>query len=46
MGIILKAKQQNPSLSVKEAIKNMLSHKIRLSQVVIDFALKQAGEEE
>ncbi|MCH4903613.1 DUF3368 domain-containing protein [Cylindrospermopsis raciborskii CHAB3438] len=46
IGIILKAKQQNPSLSVKEAIKNMLSHKIRLSQVVIDFALKQAGEEE
>ncbi|MFB2646092.1 DUF3368 domain-containing protein [Raphidiopsis sp. BLCC-F218] len=44
IGILLKAKQQNPSLSVKEAIRNMLSHKIRLSQGVIDFALKQAGE--
>ena len=45
IGIILKAKQQNSSLSVTEAIKNMLSQKIRLSQAAIDFALKQAGEE-
>ena len=44
VGILLKAKQHDPSLSVKEAIANMLGRNIRLSQTVIDFALKQAGE--
>lgn len=44
VGILLKAKQQNPSFSVKTAINNMLSRNIRLSQTVIDFALKQSGE--
>jgi predicted nucleic acid-binding protein len=45
IGILLKAKQKDPSLRIATAIENMLSHNIRLSQTVIDFALKQAGEE-
>jgi predicted nucleic acid-binding protein len=45
IGILLKAKQQNPSLSIKTAIENMLAHQIRLSQTVINFALQQAQEE-
>lgn len=44
IGILLKAKQQNPSLSIRAAIENMLKRNIRLSQTVIDFALNQAGE--
>ncbi|MGR3274613.1 DUF3368 domain-containing protein [Acaryochloris marina NIES-2412] len=44
IGILLKAKQQDSSLSVKEAISNMLKHNIRLSQTVINFALNQSGE--
>lgn len=44
MGILLKAKHKDPSLSIATAIKNMLSQNIRLSQTVIDFALKQSGE--
>jgi predicted nucleic acid-binding protein len=44
IGILLKAKQKHPSLRIATAIENMLSHNIRLSQTVIDFALKQAGE--
>lgn len=44
IGVVLKAKQQNPSLSVRTAIDNMLRHNIRLSQTVIDFALTQSGE--
>jgi predicted nucleic acid-binding protein len=44
VGILLKAKQQDPTMSVKSAIANMLDRKIRLSQTVIDFALAQSGE--
>jgi len=44
MGILLKAKQYNPSLSIQTAIDNMLAHNIRLSQRVIDFCLQEAGE--
>lgn len=44
VGILLKAKQQDPMMSVKGAIANMLDRKIRLSQTVIDFALTQSGE--
>ncbi|NJN00105.1 MAG: DUF3368 domain-containing protein [Phormidesmis sp. RL_2_1] len=44
VGILLKAKQQDSAMSVKEAISNMLNHNIRLSQTVVDFALAQAGE--
>jgi predicted nucleic acid-binding protein len=44
VGILLKAKQRDPSLSVKAAIDNMLSRKIRLSETVINIALRQAGE--
>ena len=44
VGILLKAKQQDPTMSVKSAIANMLDRKIRLSQTVIDFALTQSGE--
>ena len=46
IGILLKAKQKDPSLSIKSAIDNMLSHKIRLSQTVINIALRQANEME
>lgn len=44
VGILLKAKQCDPSLSVEEAIANMLKRNIRLSQTVIDFAIAEAGE--
>jgi len=44
IGILLKAKQEDPSLSLKQGIQNMLNRNIRLSQTVIDFSLKQAGE--
>jgi predicted nucleic acid-binding protein len=44
VGILLKAKQQDPNMSVKLAIDNMRFHNIRLSQTVIDFALQQADE--
>ncbi|MGB3491410.1 MAG: DUF3368 domain-containing protein [Elainellaceae cyanobacterium] len=44
IGILLKAKHQNPSLSIRDSIENMLKRNIRLSQTVIDFALNQAGE--
>ncbi|MEI6332849.1 MAG: DUF3368 domain-containing protein [Pseudanabaena sp. ELA645] len=45
IGILLKFKQLNPSFSIKQAIQNMLDHKIRLSNTVIDFARKKANEE-
>jgi len=44
IGILLKYKQQEPSLSIQKAIQNMINHNIYLSQNVIDFTLKQAGE--
>ncbi len=44
IGVLLKAKQNDPTLSVKTAIGNMLNRNIRLSQTVINFALKQSGE--
>jgi len=44
IGILLKYKQQEPSLSIQEAIQNMINQNIYLSQNVINFALKQAGE--
>lgn len=44
IGILLKAKQQNSSLSIQTAITNMLNHNIRLSDRVINFALQQSGE--
>jgi len=44
IGILLRAKQQNPSLSIRTAIANIQAHNIRLSQTVIDFALQQAQE--
>ncbi|MFM7447389.1 MAG: DUF3368 domain-containing protein, partial [Leptolyngbyaceae cyanobacterium] len=44
IGILLKGKRCNPEISIKAAVDRMLSHNIRLSQTVIDFALKEAGE--
>ncbi len=44
IGILLKAKQHDPAMSVKVAIDNMLRRNIRLSQTVIDFALNESGE--
>jgi len=44
IGILLRAKKEGYSLSIKNAIEKMLNHNIRLSQRVIDFALKEAGE--
>ncbi|MEB3164194.1 MAG: DUF3368 domain-containing protein [Prochlorothrix sp.] len=44
IGILLKAKQQDPSLMMGTMIDKMLQHNIRLSQTVITFALSQAGE--
>jgi predicted nucleic acid-binding protein len=44
IGILLRAKKENYPLSIKDCIKKMLDHQIRLSQTVINFALKEAGE--
>ncbi|BAY76540.1 hypothetical protein NIES25_29920 [Nostoc linckia NIES-25] len=44
IGILLRAKREGYPLSIKTAIQKMLNHNIRLSQTVIDFALKEAGE--
>ncbi len=44
IGILLRAKKEGYLLSVKQAIENMLNHNIRLSNTVIDIALKEAGE--
>jgi predicted nucleic acid-binding protein len=44
IGILLRAKKEGYSLSIKTAIEKMLNHNIRLSQRVIDFALKESGE--
>jgi predicted nucleic acid-binding protein len=46
VGILLKAKQADPAMSVRSMIGNMLNQNIRLSQTVIDFALTQSGEAE
>ena len=43
IGILLRAKKEGYPLSIKTAIEKMLNHNIRLSQRVIDFALKEAG---
>ncbi|MBD2338763.1 DUF3368 domain-containing protein [Calothrix sp. FACHB-156] len=44
IGILLRAKRESYPLSIKTAIQKMLNHNIRLSQTVIDVALKEAGE--
>jgi predicted nucleic acid-binding protein len=44
IGILLRAKREGYPLSIKTAIQEMLNHNIRLSQTVIDFAIKEAGE--
>ncbi|MBS3028839.1 MAG: DUF3368 domain-containing protein [Dolichospermum sp. DET50] len=44
IGILLRAKKEGYPLSIKTAIEKMLNHNIRLSQRVIDFALKEAGK--
>jgi predicted nucleic acid-binding protein len=44
IGILLRAKREGYLLSIKTAIQKMLERNIRLSQTVIDFALKEAGE--
>ena len=44
VGILLKAKQQDPALSVKEAITNMNIRKIGNGKYVFDFALNHTGD--
>ncbi|MFN6518796.1 MAG: DUF3368 domain-containing protein [Nostoc sp. CreGUA01] len=44
IGILLRAKREGYPLSIKTAIQKMLDRNIRLSQSVIDFAVKEAGE--
>ncbi|MGK7897955.1 MAG: DUF3368 domain-containing protein [Xenococcus sp. (in: cyanobacteria)] len=44
IGILLKAKEQSYPVDIKMAIENMLKKNIRLSNDVINFALRQAGE--
>jgi predicted nucleic acid-binding protein len=44
MGILLRAKREGYPLSIKTAIQKRLNHNIRLSQTVIDFAVKESGE--
>ncbi|MEM9216233.1 MAG: DUF3368 domain-containing protein [Cyanobacteria bacterium P01_F01_bin.150] len=44
VGILLKAKQLDPSLSVTHHIQRMQNQGIRLSQRLVQAALKQAGE--
>ncbi|MFB2920225.1 MULTISPECIES: DUF3368 domain-containing protein [Aerosakkonema] len=44
IGILLRAKQEGYPLSIKQSIQKMINQGIRLSTTVIEFALKQAGE--
>ncbi|MEY3304364.1 MAG: hypothetical protein RLZZ139_2737, partial [Cyanobacteriota bacterium] len=44
IGILLRAKQEGYPLSIKQSIQQMINQGIRLSTTVIEFALKQAGE--
>ena len=44
IGILLRAKQEGYPIVVREAIENMQSSGIWLSETVIEFALQQAGE--
>lgn len=44
IGILLKYKKQNPEFLIKRSIAKMLEKNIRLSEKVINFALKQAQE--
>ncbi|MEO1404420.1 MAG: DUF3368 domain-containing protein [Cyanobacteria bacterium J06635_1] len=44
IGILLRAKQQGEVIVLRDAIARMQTQGIRLSQAVVDFALKQAGE--
>ncbi len=45
IGILLRAKQEGHPIVIKEAIEKMQQQNIRLSSTVINFALKQAGEQ-
>ena len=45
IGILLRAKREGYPLSIKIAIQRMRDRGIRLSETLIAFALKQAGEE-
>ena len=44
IGVLLRSKQEGYPISIKEACTKMLSHNIRLSQTVINFALRESGE--
>ena len=44
IGILLRAKQEGYSFSMKEAVQRMKNRGIRLSEKVVTFALDQAGE--
>jgi predicted nucleic acid-binding protein len=44
VGILLRAKREGISFSMREALQRMKNHGIWLSQSVEDFALREAGE--
>lgn len=44
IGILLRAKREGHPIIIKDSIQRMLDQGIRLSQKVIDVALKQSGE--
>ncbi len=44
IGILLRAKREGHPVTLKDSIQRMLGQGIRLSQAVIDIALKQSGE--
>jgi predicted nucleic acid-binding protein len=44
IGILLRAKREGYTFSIREAIERMRNRGIRLSETVIAFALEQAGE--
>lgn len=44
IGILLRAKKEGLSFSMKDAIQRMISNGVWLSERVIDFALYHAGE--
>ncbi|MGB3239451.1 MAG: DUF3368 domain-containing protein [Geitlerinemataceae cyanobacterium] len=46
VGILLRAKREGYPISVKQSIVKMLDKGIRLSPTVINFALKESGEDE
>jgi len=46
IGILLRAKREDRTISIRQAVKQMKERGIWLSKSVVDFAVRQSGEED